>query len=66
MASERLGVCGNDGSTLRDSGAFTYGEWTLQEQVFINTYIWEKLLTVRLLWAGASGLQRRVAGQVQV
>ena len=33
--------------------------------MFINTYIWKKLLTVRLFWAGpglASGLQRRVAG----
>ena len=35
--------------------------------MFINTYIWEKLLIVRLFWASsglglASGLQRRVAG----
>ena len=50
----------NDGSSLRDSGASVSGERALQEQVFINTYIWEKLLIVRLFWAGAG---QRVAAQ---
>ena len=30
--------------------------------MFINTYIWEKLLTVRLFWAGAG---QRVAAQAE-
>ena len=59
-ASDQYLLCENDGSSLRDSGASVSGERALQEQVFINTYIWEKLLTVRLFWAGAG---QRVAAQ---
>ena len=70
MASERVGLCKNDGSSLRDSGASVSGERGMQEQVFINTDIWEKVLTVRLFWIGLAGCSagwiQRTTGQVQV